>query len=113
MGDLTTVTTKSKDGGLSSFSCLTLNSANYTVWAIRMKFMLKLHKIWDIVEEESTDAKNNNTEIAVLFQSLPETLILQVGELDTAKKFWEIRDTWVHIGFVRLVYRLSCMNSID
>ena len=35
--------------------------------------------------------------VVLLFQSIPEVLILQVGELNTAKKVWEaIRAT--HVG---------------
>ena len=90
MGDLSTFVMKPKDGKLSTFSCPMLNSANYTVWAIRIKVLLKLHNVWEIIEEEeSTNAEKNNMAIALLFQSIPETLILQVGELDTAKKVWE------------------------
>ncbi|XP_048627630.1 uncharacterized protein LOC125596578 [Brassica napus] len=89
MGDLSTVVLKPKDGGPSMFSCPMLTAVNYTVWAIRMKVLLKLHDVWEAIEEESTDAVKNNTAIAVLFQSIPETLILEVGELDTAKKVWE------------------------
>ena len=86
MGDILPVSTKLKDGGPSSFKFPMLNSTNYTVWAIRVKVLLKLHKVWDVIETESDDAEKNNVAIAVLFQSIPETLILQVGELDTAKK---------------------------
>lgn len=75
--------------GPSFVQCLMLNQTNYTVWAIRMKVALKVHKVWDIVETEATDGEKNNMAIALLFQSIPEALILQVGELDTAKKVWE------------------------
>lgn len=80
---------KPKISGPLSISCPMLDSANYIVWAIRIKVLLKLHKAWDVIEEESNDVEKNNVAIALLFQSIPETLILQVGELDTAKKVWE------------------------
>lgn len=89
MGDITTVSSKPKEGGSASISCPMLNATNYTVWAIRIKVLLKVHKVWDAIEHESDDAEKNNMAIALLFQSIPETLILQVGELDTAKQVWE------------------------
>lgn len=89
MGDLSTVLVKPKITGSPSFTCPMLNSANYTVWAIRITVLLKLHKVWDVIETDSADAEKNNTAIALIFQSIPETLVLQVGHLDTAKKVWE------------------------
>lgn len=82
-------TTKSKEIGPSSIKCPMLDSANYTVWAIRMKVTLKANKVWEVVETESKDDDRNNMAIALLFQSIPETLILQLGESDTAKSVWE------------------------
>lgn len=66
-----------------------LTTTNYTVWAIRIKVLLKVHKVWDVIENESHDSGKNDMAMALLFQSIPDTLILQVGELDTAKKVWE------------------------
>ena len=89
MGDITTISTKGKEGGPSSISCPMLNATNYTVWAIRIKVLLKVHKVWEVIEQETTDGDKNNTATALLFQSIPETLILQVGELNSAKQVWE------------------------
>lgn len=89
MGDITTFSAKPKINGPTSFICPMLNSTNYTVWIIRIKVLLKLHEVWEVIEEESDDVKKNNMAIALLFQSMLETLILLVGELNTAKKVWE------------------------
>lgn len=74
--------------GSSSIVCPMLNLTNYTVWAMRMRIALKVHKVWEAIEPgtDQTDVDKNNMAIALLFQSIPESLILQVGELDTAKK---------------------------
>lgn len=88
MGDIIVATGKTKDsGGSSTIKCPMLSSTNYTIWAIRMKLALQIHKAWEIVEgEETTEGDKNCMAKALLFQSIPESLILQVGELDTAKK---------------------------
>ena len=87
MGDIVPVTVKPKVGN-STISCPMLDSANYTVWAIRMKLLLKVYKVWEIVETESVESDKNDMAIALIFQSIPESLILQVGELTTANKVW-------------------------
>ena len=89
MGDLAIVTTlKPKEGG-STIKCPMLTSSNYIVWGIRMKNVLKVHKVWSIVETESEEEEKNDLAIGLMFQAIPETLVLQVGELNTAKKVWE------------------------
>ena len=88
MGDITTVAIKPKEGP-STITCPMLNTTNYTVWAIRMKILLKVHRVWEIVEEETNVSDKNDMAIALIFQSIPEALILQVGDLDTSKKVWD------------------------
>ncbi|KAG7599681.1 GAG-pre-integrase domain [Arabidopsis suecica] len=88
MAELVPVT--DKDGGSSSaVKCPMLNSTNYTFWTIRMTMALKVHKVWEAVEPGSTDVDKNNMASALLLQSIPESLTLQVGKLDSAKKIWD------------------------
>ena len=100
MGDLIVASSKSKEGG-SSIKCPILNTTNYTLWTMRMKILLKVHKVWEIFENEVGDDEKNNMAMALLFQSIPEALILQVGELDTAKKVWGAIKTR-HVGAERV-----------
>ena len=88
MGDIVAVKTK-EERGPSWISCPMLNTTNYTVWAMRMKLLLKVHKVWEVVENESDAVDNNDMATALLFQSVPEALILQVGELESEKKVWD------------------------
>lgn len=88
------VSTKPREGGGSSIQCLMLNSTNYTVWAMRMKVALKVHKFWEALNEETLEGDKNNMAIALLFQPIPEVLVLQVCELTTVKKVWKL-GTWV------------------
>lgn len=101
MGDLTVAVAKPKETGSSSIKCPILSSTNYTVWAIKMKILLKVHKVWDIIETEEKDDERNNMAMALLVQSIPESLFLQVGELDTAKKAWDAIKTR-HMGADRV-----------
>lgn len=91
----------SKESGSLSARCPMLNNVNHTVWAIRMKVMLKVHKVWETIDHGIKDEDKNNMAIALLFQAIPENLILQVGDLDTAKAIWEAIKTR-HVGADRV-----------
>lgn len=68
MTDLTIATTsKTKDGGTSSIKCPILNATNYTVWAMRMRILIRVHKVWEIVETEAEDDDKNVMAMALLF----------------------------------------------
>lgn len=56
MSDITTLSSgpvTKAGGGSSTINCPMLTSSNYTVWAIRMKIFLKVHKAWDVIKKES------------------------------------------------------------
>ncbi|XP_013665386.3 uncharacterized protein LOC106369826 [Brassica napus] len=57
--------------------------------------------VWEVVDTESTEGDKNDMGTTLLFQSIPETMILQVGELDTAKKVWDAIKTH-HVGADRV-----------
>ncbi|XP_013631974.1 PREDICTED: uncharacterized protein LOC106337413 [Brassica oleracea var. oleracea] len=83
---------QARDKGLEmkkDIRCPMLSSTNYTVWSMRMKVILRLYEVWDTIDRGSDDAKKNNMAIALIFQSVPEVLILQIGEHDTSEKIWE------------------------
>lgn len=50
---------------------------------MKMKIALKVYKVWEVIETYSAEGDKNDMAIALLFQSIPEILILQVGEIDT------------------------------
>nr|ABW74585.1 pol polyprotein [Boechera divaricarpa] len=100
MGDIT-VPAKTKELVPSSIHCPMLNTTNYTVWAMRMKIMLQIHKVWETIEGNSMDIDKNVIAIGLLFQSIPESLILQVGGLDSSKAIWEAIKTR-HLGAERV-----------
>ena len=112
MGDI--VTAKPTEGGPSSIKCPMLKATNYTVWAIRMKTFLKVHKVWGVVGNESNEADKNDMALAILFQSIPEALILQVGELETFKKVWDaVKARHVGADRVREARLQTLMSEFD
>lgn len=66
-----------------------------------MKIVLKVHKVWDRVNLGLEDAEKNDIAIAVLFQAMPESLIMQVGNQETSKGIWKTIKTR-HLGAERV-----------
>ena len=113
MGVLVTTTVK-KEGGTSSIKCPMLTATNYTVWAIRMKMLLRVHKVWEVVEQESTNDEKNDMASVLLFQSISESMILQVGELDSVKKVWDaIRTRYAGADRVREARLQTLMTEFE
>lgn len=105
---------KPKEGGGIKISCPMLTEVNYTVWAIRIKLLLRVHKVWDAVENESDDGDKKDMAKALLFQSIPETLILQLGELDSAKEMWDaIKSRYVGAERVREARLQTLMSDFE
>ena len=81
--------TTTKGTGPSSIKFPMLTTSNYTVWAMKMKIALKVNKVWEAIDPGNKHEEKNNMAIALIFQSIPEALTLQVGDLDTAKAVWD------------------------
>ncbi|KAF8080193.1 hypothetical protein N665_0966s0006 [Sinapis alba] len=82
-----------KDGPQRS-TCQRHDGADLTegiVWAMRMKVLLRVHKVWEAIEPGTTEEDKNDIATALLFQSIPENLIMQIGELDSPKEIWELK----------------------
>ncbi|XP_013624470.1 PREDICTED: uncharacterized protein LOC106330567 [Brassica oleracea var. oleracea] len=101
MGDVKEESAMSKDARPSSVKFLMLSSSNYTVWSMRMKIALKVCKVWETIDPGNKYEEKNNMAIAFLFQSIPEALILQLGDIDTAKGVWDAIKTR-HVGADRV-----------
>lgn len=109
MGDI--VVAKPVEGRGPTISCPMLTEVNYTFWAIRIKLLLKVNKVWEAAEKETYAADKNDLAIALIFQFVPETLVLQLGELNSAKKVWDsIQSRYVGAERVREA-RLQTLQS--
>nr|GEW17027.1 hypothetical protein [Tanacetum cinerariifolium] len=75
------------------FQCPILTSTNYTIWRIRMEVLLGIHGVWDVIDPGLDNAKKNNIVKGLLFLSIPEDLVLQIGNLKIGKETWEVIKT--------------------
>ncbi|XP_018435910.1 uncharacterized protein LOC108808229 [Raphanus sativus] len=89
MAEVKEETANNKETGPASVKFPMLTPTNYTVWCMKMKIALKVSEVWETIDPGIKDEKKNNMGIAYLFQSIPEALVLQVGDLDMAKGVWD------------------------
>ncbi|XP_076883237.1 uncharacterized protein LOC143531940 [Bidens hawaiensis] len=111
MGDKETMMTS---GNLNAFQSPMLTATNYTVWAIRMKVLLNVHKVWDTIDLGATDDDKNNIAIALIYQSIPEATIMQVGNLESAREIWNaIKTHNLGANRVKEARLQTLMNEFD
>ena len=56
---------------------------------MRMKVLLRVHKVWESIKSWTDYEEKKDIATALPFQSIPENLILHVGEVDSPKEIWE------------------------
>ncbi|XP_076896938.1 uncharacterized protein LOC143550093 [Bidens hawaiensis] len=79
-----------REQGNVSLQCPKLTETNYTVWAILMEQILKAYGLWGMVSKtEEEDDKKVATTKAMIFQTLPEDILMQVAQYPSAKEVWE------------------------
>lgn len=80
---------KSK-GGSMGLSYPMLTRTNYTVWGMKLKFIVQAHGVWEAIK--STDPKVAVEErvdkvvLALIYQSIPEEMLLSLSEKKKAKE---------------------------
>ncbi|XP_076905061.1 uncharacterized protein LOC143560703 [Bidens hawaiensis] len=81
---------KPREQGNISLQCPKLTESNYTTWALLMETILKAYGLWEAVSsEEEVDEKKAYTTKAMILQTLPEDILMQVAQHPTAKEVWD------------------------
>ncbi|CAH9074982.1 unnamed protein product [Cuscuta epithymum] len=78
-----------------------LTRSNYPAWALKMRVNLKAQGVWDVIETRATDERKNMTALALIYQAIPEDILLMLADKDSAKEAWEALKT-MHIGDERV-----------
>nr|GEW41706.1 zinc finger, CCHC-type [Tanacetum cinerariifolium]GFB29056.1 zinc finger, CCHC-type [Tanacetum cinerariifolium] len=94
--------------------CPKLTKTNYTLWSILVETVLRAYGLWesiDPVTEATVDEKKNYTTKAIIFQTLPEDILLQVVKYKDVKDVKEsIRVQYLGADRVQKV-RLQTLRS--
>ncbi|GKA49369.1 zinc finger, CCHC-type containing protein [Tanacetum coccineum] len=73
-----------------ALQCPKLNESNYTTWAIMMETILKAYGLWETLEAtKKVDERKMHTTKAMILTTLPEDILMQVAQYETAKEVWE------------------------
>nr|GEY52005.1 zinc finger, CCHC-type [Tanacetum cinerariifolium] len=88
--DDTSSNTTVQEHGNVSLQCPKLTETNYTTWALIMETILKEYGIRETVvaKEGETTNEKDNTSKAIIFQTLPQDMLMQVAQYTTAKEVW-------------------------
>lgn len=79
-----------KETGSTSVACPMLNSTNYTVWSLRMKVFLRIHKAWSVIDPGTEkNEEKDYLAMGLLYQAIPESLIMQIGDVESSKVLWD------------------------
>ncbi|XP_074322922.1 uncharacterized protein LOC141659890 [Apium graveolens] len=85
-------THKIKDGSIG-LAYPMLTRSNYTAWSVKMRVVMQAHSIWEAVEPKDLNAsiedKTNKVALAVIFQAIPEDMLLSLADKTSAKEAWE------------------------
>lgn len=83
---------KAKNGSIG-LSYPMLSRSNYTTWALKMKVYLKARGVWSAIDlkdpKATVDDKADKVALAMIYQGLPEEILLSVAEKETTKGTWE------------------------
>ncbi|GKD14036.1 zinc finger, CCHC-type containing protein [Tanacetum coccineum] len=91
-----------------ALQCPKLNESNYTTWAIMMETILKAYGLWETLEAtEKVDERKIHTTKAMILTTLPEDILMQVAQYETAKEVWE------SIKFLPIVASIEQYSEID
>ncbi|KAD7477309.1 hypothetical protein E3N88_00445 [Mikania micrantha] len=81
-----------REKGNVTLKCPKLTESNYTTWSILMEQILKAYGLWDVVSTtggvEVGEKKKTATTKAMIFQTFPEDILMQVAQYPRAKKVW-------------------------
>jgi gag-polypeptide of LTR copia-type len=67
-----------------------LNDANYGLWAVKMKIILRALGVWEAIEGKvPIEEDKDHGALAVISQVVPDTVMMAIAEKDSAKEAWE------------------------
>ncbi|KAL8109175.1 hypothetical protein AgCh_025315 [Apium graveolens] len=80
---------KSKEGSFG-LSYPMLTKSNYAVWTTKMKVFMQAYGVWDAIEPKDpkipTEEKTDKRALAIIYQGLPDDMLLIVAEKNTSKE---------------------------
>jgi hypothetical protein len=80
----------------------TLAEDNYGAWAVMLKIFMRAQGLWAAVEgRQAVDDRLDQMAPAAIVQAVPESVMMDVAEQETAKKVWDALKE-MHVGEERV-----------
>ncbi|XP_074351808.1 uncharacterized protein LOC141690955 [Apium graveolens] len=80
-------------GGSFGLSYPMLDRTNYTSWSLKMKVVMQAQGVWGTVEpidpKVAVEDKIDKIALAMIYQGIPEDVLLSIAEKKTAKAAWD------------------------
>ena len=73
-----------------------LTKSNYSIWAIKMKSLMRAQGVWDAVEPEDpakVDETMDQKALTAIYQSIPDDVFVLIAEKETSEDVWEALKT--------------------
>ncbi|XP_074327604.1 uncharacterized protein LOC141665518 [Apium graveolens] len=88
---------KLKIGGSYGLSYPLLARSNYTAWALKMKVVMQAQGVWYAIESSdpkvAAEEKIDKVALAMIYQGIPEDVLLSIANKKTAKESWDMIKT--------------------
>jgi hypothetical protein len=66
-----------------------LTETNYSLWAVKMKIIMRPLGVWSAVEGDGEyDEQKDEGAFAAISQSVPDSVMMAIAEYDTAREAW-------------------------
>lgn len=89
----TTMDVNKLKGGSVGLSYPTLTRENYTAWSMKMRVFMQAHGVWEAVEPSdpkvAVEGKVDKVALAMIYQGIPEDVLLSIADKKTAKDAWD------------------------
>jgi hypothetical protein len=70
-----------------------LTKTNYVDWAVIMRTQMQVHGLWDAVNEDDTDDRDDRPTLAAMLRAVPPELVHTLAAKDNAKAAWDTLKT--------------------
>lgn len=92
-----------------------LSKNNYTTWALKMKVYMQAQGVWTTIEQTDPKAvveeKADKVALAMLYQGLPEDMILSIADKGTAKEAWTALKTMCQAAYRAKTSKAQTLRS--
>lgn len=92
-----------------------LTETNYGSWAVKMKVFMRAQGVWTAVEgKELVDERMDQMALAVIFQAVPEAMMMVLAEHETTKEAWDtLKEMHVGADCVKEARAQTLMSEFD